>query len=1039
MTANSDIVQVVSPFLSYAKGAIISDPAAVAVAEGSFPGSVVRISSGGTTTTASAPVPSIVVNVGGTAVSVPLAGATYANGAVTLPSNSNTLTLPASASLLATDANGNPVKLALGSNLVSQGGLLSAAGSLSGVASLIADGTPLSSGHVAPSPNQTVQRTLAQELGDTVKPERYGAVGDGVTLGFAAALQACHDNLPAGGGTIELGTASYVWDGPVVFTKPVRMIGRGGYDGLANIIGTQLIVNSPDFFPLVVTPANGEDPRGGGVTGVSWSQPNQQYGASPFVPVDYPPCITIVNTGGGYLLGDIEFKGCSRGILLIGCGHFTFGNIFGQVWRYGLEVDACYDVGNVGILRLWTYVFNTLAIAAWCQTHSVALRVGRCDGLNIGVAFGFNQLSMAHGVMGHQDAVAPTAAVAPGATTLPVPDTSSLCAGMTVQGTGIAWGTTIASVTDATHIVLSTATVAALGTVSPLIFGCYAPEQLLRTTAQVAAGATTIPLTSTTGLWVGQNVVAEFLPLASVITGISGNSITVSLPARFVAPANAPLFFGTGFPSAFATLPAGVTNSTTLTVSGLTGNCVPNMRLVPALRGMNAGPNPVSLSTTAATASGGTTLNIPTVGLVDGQGITGAGLDPRATILSITSASALVMSYPATAAVANGEVVQVYTITRVVSATSNSVTLSTAVSLPAGAALIFQMPPALGAPGGVPQYSFTECGLDRGRFARWSDGLTGQGTQFDSYMGNFVAGGQDSSIGNGTGQPLDLAYAILKNADLGECCSTKTYHVGGYMTSAIRTGGGSNSFEKLGMGSTIGTGGDRALPTPLWPVRPLVDVEPAPLSGYSNIVSLGGFVHGAPNGCPIFDAAALAGTNAIVLYDWAREDNAGNAILRGASGSVYEQVGGSHTLTAPGGVYFKTGTGDVGLADAIYVRKTAAAIAANVGLIFQLDYAPGTGMSYLNLIQSGAANGLQINTGGALSVQGDLLEATYSYAQLTNSATPGYLNPATQPAGAQVRCYNATNGSETTGNGTGCDVETNGTAWVRIDGAALTA
>ena len=55
------------------------------------------------------------------------------------------------------------------------------------------------------------------------------ALPTGVGATDRAAVQAAHDALPAGGGTIQLAPGAYVFDATgVTFTKPIRMVGAGG-------------------------------------------------------------------------------------------------------------------------------------------------------------------------------------------------------------------------------------------------------------------------------------------------------------------------------------------------------------------------------------------------------------------------------------------------------------------------------------------------------------------------------------------------------------------------------------------------------------------------------------------------------------------------------------------------------------------------------------------------------------------------------------------------------------------------------------------
>ncbi len=889
----------------------------------------------------------------------------YLNSGTLSAASGGGAALPAAAPLLATNANGTATSVTIGSNLALTGGTLSASGTLTGNASA----------QTITATAATTTVALADLAARTVYPEDFGAKGDGTT-DDAPAFQAAHNALISSygstisGGIIQCRASRYLWNSPVVVTQNITIRGVGSTDGPQALSGTTFVVNNPNIIPLTVT-SGSTSPRGFRFLAISWEHA-QSYGASPFIPVDYPPAILVANTYGGFLIDDVTFKGATRGILALNCGHFEIRKVIGQVFRYLVSIDACYDTPKIDYLRCWTYVANTNAIEAYCQANTTVLEVARCDGIDLGTVFAFSHMSVAHAVMGHQVAFAPTAAVASGATTVPLADTSGLCAGMTVMGSGIPPGTTIAAVVDATHVTLSTATVLAMGTVAPLVFGCYRPTQLLRTagSATLPVGSTTIALTSTNGLWLGQNIVAEFLPLTAVVTSISSSAITVSQPTSLAAPVSSAMMFGTGFPTALATASAATSAATTLTVSGVTGTLVPNMRFVSALRGLNVYDN-----------------------------------------------------------VANR------TPPRVLSVSGSTVTLDTAVTVASGAALIFQMPPAGNTGGGVPQYDAHSLAGDRCRFMAFFDGLNGRGTKFYLTIDNVVSGGEDSSQSTGSGTPLDLAYGMVLNADLGACVRVKTLTVQQYSTSAVRVGGGSANHLQIGHASTAGLDINQTI----WGERPLFNIEGslAAYAGYPNSITIEDLINGAPNGGPVFNVpsgtAAMgfchryvadnggttlfglsSGSYVVTMAGNEAHNVGGQFVVGGLTGQQYVIIQPTQIVFQPGGTYvLRMDVGNTAADSGVLVRS-------QVGGVQFIQECSGTEAGNLSLIPANGGNG---------GVAGPLYGGFYSYATLP-SAPP--FN------GNMVFCTNARVNGQAAGSGTGCYVQSTAGTWLTMAGTPIT-
>lgn len=90
-----------------------------------------------------------------------------------------------------------------------------------------------------------VQRSVQDELRDVwVKPEQFGAVGDGTTDDYAAIMRA-HNALPATGGIIQLSAKGYKFASSLVFTKPVTLRGVTRENGTGTRLFKASTLNGP--------------------------------------------------------------------------------------------------------------------------------------------------------------------------------------------------------------------------------------------------------------------------------------------------------------------------------------------------------------------------------------------------------------------------------------------------------------------------------------------------------------------------------------------------------------------------------------------------------------------------------------------------------------------------------------------------------------------------------------------------------------------------------------------------------------------------
>ena len=190
-----------------------------------------------------------------------------------------------------------------------------------------------------------------------------------------------------------------------------------------------------------------------------------------------------------------------------------------------------------------------------------------------------------------------------GSTAVSCPSTIGLAAGMSITGTGLIDGTTIASITDATHLVLSQKAAGLALAACPLTMfaGCG-----------TTAGSATVTCANTTGLATGMYITGTGIPAGAIIVSITpGTSFALSQMATAT---------GTGIPLLASPL---------LSLAGCTTNTA-------------GSPTRTTTVTCANTA-----------GLVVGMTITGTGIAAGATIASITPNTTFVLSPNA---MANGSV-----------------------------------------------------------------------------------------------------------------------------------------------------------------------------------------------------------------------------------------------------------------------------------------------------------------------------------------------------------------------------------------------
>lgn len=339
-------------------------------------------------------------------------------------------TVPTSAALLASTASGALSNVAL-NGLSYAGGTLTASGSSiattaaagvvkpdgstisispAGVISTTGTATISSSSPVNPvSANGTATASLsiATLLGQEVHVDNFGAVGNYVQgaaspTDDAPAFQAAINALGTRGGRINIGPKNYYINSPITITAgTVEFVGKGVAEGAYIGAGSWIVIGAATFNPFTVgTPyvAGSSYQPSGAALGTKFRNfgvyqlqtfPSTTVGAGWSAKVNYPFVFSIYNSD-SVSFHDVFFLGVDNGIYWRGCGHMRNGDIAGQFYTCGIQVENCQDLPYFGNLRSYPYLNNTNPnIYAYQLANLKFLNFGRMDGCYIQSLFGF--------------------------------------------------------------------------------------------------------------------------------------------------------------------------------------------------------------------------------------------------------------------------------------------------------------------------------------------------------------------------------------------------------------------------------------------------------------------------------------------------------------------------------------------------------------------------------------------------------------------------------------------------------------------------
>ena len=247
-----------------------------------------------------------------------------------------------------------------------------------------------------------------------------------------------------------------------------------------------------------------------------------------------------------------------------------------------------------------------------------------------------------------------------GTTAVTVSSTAGLSVGEQLIGSGIPAGATIASIVDATHLLMSVS-----ATISNNLF--FGGSSILATTTN---GNTTLSVVSTAGLTVGEALSGPGIAAGATITNIV-NSTQFQISIAPTISASNSLAFGSSTTTLLASTTSGSTSVVVSSTVGLnvgeqiSGNGIPAGTTITSI--LDATHIQISVAATAtdpntlvfsaplsntllaaSTSSGSKTVTVPsTVGLSVGQAVTGVGIPAGTTVASILDSTHVGLSQAA--------------------------------------------------------------------------------------------------------------------------------------------------------------------------------------------------------------------------------------------------------------------------------------------------------------------------------------------------------------------------------------------------------
>jgi hypothetical protein len=322
------------------------------------------------------------------------------------------------------------------------------------------------------------------------------------------------------------------------------------------------------------------------------------------------PAITVAATGtaGGNTLVVVSTAGIASGMTVTGTGIPAATSVTSVS---GTTISLTSNLtGNVS----GNVTFASLSTANFLQNGSGVFHSMRIE-------------------VSPYECLAQSATGSQGATTITVADTSLIHPGMTVFGIGIAPGAKVSSTTS-TQVTLSSASQAAV--TGNIIF---AGSSTARATGSNGTASITVPAGS--NFSIGQVVFGSGIGLGSLVTGVSGTTVNLSIPNTAAVNGNV-----TTSP------PRTLIKSWTLSNTG----CAQDPVACAAMKDIGSDfgdSNSLNLVRTASGTSGSTTVTVSdTTGIQVGMAVRGSGISATANVASI-SGTTITLSAANTASVSN--------------------------------------------------------------------------------------------------------------------------------------------------------------------------------------------------------------------------------------------------------------------------------------------------------------------------------------------------------------------------------------------------
>ncbi len=216
----------------------------------------------------------------------------------------------------------------------------------------------------------------------------------------APALQAIADQMhPGGPGRLVLPPGECRIASPVVFHQAVTLQGDGYTEGAGGGMGTWIVVDRTGFTPFTF---QGQLSRGSVVRDLGVREMQPSPGPDGWTPADYDFVFRVQDALGEVAFDRVLFAGVTRGIYANASGRIDVRDVSGQVYRTGIEIDGCLDIGRIGYAHFWPFVTSDQRVLDYQERNLDAVVLRRVDGIFIGDLFSLGSRSVLRLTRGKQ-------------------------------------------------------------------------------------------------------------------------------------------------------------------------------------------------------------------------------------------------------------------------------------------------------------------------------------------------------------------------------------------------------------------------------------------------------------------------------------------------------------------------------------------------------------------------------------------------------------------------------------------------------------